>query len=413
MDTSTTLDDCISLEDCQRAAEGLQGAIARTPLVEAPLGISAQGSGALRLKLENLQLTGSFKPRGACNRLTQLSAEQRARGVIAMSAGNHAQGVAYHANRLGIPATIVMPATTPFSKVERTRQHGASVELYGRGLADCKERVETLIEEQGLVLVHPYDDPAIIAGQSTVGLEILADWPEVETIVVPIGGGGLISGIAIAAKAIKPDVRIIGVQAEFYPSMRQAISGETPTSGGETLAEGIAVKTPGELTKAIIRDLVDEILLVSETEIETAVCGLAEHGKIIAEGAGAATLAALAQRPSLIDKTNVAAVVSGGNIDARMLGSVLMRGLGRDGRLVRVRIEIHDEPGVLSRLTGLIGAAGGNIVEVYHQRLFQNVPVKHAEVDVVIETRNAGHVEEILERLRGEGFSTRLQNDLS
>lgn len=391
-----------------RQAEALlKGQVVRTPQVPAPA-LSAAIDGDVVLKLENMQFTNSFKARGAYVKLDSLTAEERARGVIAMSAGNHAQGVAFHANRLGIPATIVMPAQTPFSKVERTRQHGANVVLHGRTLDDSRERAAELIEEHDYILVHPYDDPAIIAGQGTVGLEMLADNPEIDSLVVPIGGGGLISGVAIAAKEVKPSIRIIGVEAELYPSMTQELAGSLPTSGGETIAEGIAVKSPGQITKEIIREHVDEILLVTESELESAVHYLVEHQKIVAEGAGAAGVAALLKHREMFAGAKVGAVICGGNIDARLLASVMMRGLVRDGRLIRLRIEISDEPGVLAKIAQIIGETGGNIVEVYHHRMFQDVPIKLAELDTVIETRNIDHVVEIVTQIESAGYKTRL-----
>lgn len=396
-----------TIDDIRAAATLLQGNAVRTPAV--PAGWLDQRHGTRTfLKLENQQVTGSFKDRGAAVKLASLGPDERRRGVIAMSAGNHAQGVAYHANRLAIPATIVMPAQTPFTKVERTRRHGAKIVLHGRDLSDCAERARELIEERGHVLIHPYDDPSIIAGQGTIGLELLADIPDLDAVIVPIGGGGLMAGIATAVKALKPAVRIFGVEAALYPSMRDAVNGLTPSSGGETIAEGIAVKTPGEMTRAIISELVEDIVLVAEAELEGAIHRLAEEQKLVVEGAGAAGVAALDQLAGRLAGKTVATIICGGNIDSRVFASVLMRGLVRDGRLVRVRVEINDEPGVLARISGLIGAHGGNIIEIYHHRLFQDVPVKLAELDAVIETRNAEHVMEILGALEVEGFKSRL-----
>ncbi len=402
----------VDLQAIREAAKLIQTDILRTPMVEAAelsdrLGLS------LRLKLENLQHTGSFKPRGALVKLASLTAEQRQRGVIAMSAGNHAQGVAYHAARMGMVATIVMPAQTPFVKVDRTRRLGANIVLHGRNISDCAEKVREIVEETGAILIHPFDDPAIIAGQGTIGLEMLDDAPDLDVLVVPIGGGGLIGGIAVAAKAIKPDIRIFGVEVDSYPSMTEALQGLPPSSGGETMAEGIAVKTPGQLNQRIVRALVDEILLVSEKDIERAVQLLIEGRKIVAEGAGAAGVAALLRHGDRFTGERVGTVVCGGNIDSRILGGVLMRGLVADGRMVRLRTEISDEPGVLARIAGLIGDTGGNIVEVYHQRLFQDVPVKMAEVDSVVETRNADHVADIIRRLTDAGYPTRRLGDRS
>jgi threonine dehydratase len=396
-----------TIDDIHAAAQLLVGTTVRTPAV--PAGWLDQRHGTRTfLKLENQQVTGSFKDRGAAVKLASLKPEERQRGVIAMSAGNHAQGVAYHANRLGIRATIVMPAQTPFTKVERTRRHGTEIVLHGRNLSDCGAHAQELIEERGHVLIHPYDDPAIIAGQGTIGLELLADIPDLDAIIVPIGGGGLIAGIALAAKALKPEIQIFGVEAALYPSMYEAVNGLPPSSQGETIAEGIAVKAPGEITRGIISDLVDDIVLVEEAELEGAIYRLAEEQKLVVEGAGAAGVAALATLQDRLAGKTVATVICGGNIDSRVFASVLMRGLVRDGRLVRVRVEINDEPGVLARISGMIGDRGGNIIEIYHHRLFQDVPVKLAELDAVIETRNAEHVMEILETLETAGFKSRL-----
>lgn len=397
----------ITLDDIRGAATTMSGSVVRTPVVPAAWLDRDHGTRTF-LKLENQQVTGSFKDRGASVKLASLGADERARGVIAMSAGNHAQGVAYHAKRLGIPATIVMPAQTPFTKVERTRQHGANVVLHGRDLSDSGERVRTLIEERGHVLVHPYDDPAIITGQATVGLELLEDIPDLDAIIVPIGGGGLIAGIALAAKALKPDIQIFGVEAALYPSMHEAVNHLPASSGGETIAEGIAVKNPGALTRSVIEALVDDIVLVGETELERAVHRLAESQKLVVEGAGAAGVAGLGHLAARVAGKTVATIICGGNIDPRLFASVLMRGLVRDGRMVRIRVEINDEPGVLSRVSGMIGRHGGNIVEIYHHRLFQDIPVKLAELDVVVETRNAAHIDEILAGLEAAGFKTRL-----
>ena len=397
----------VDLNAIRDAAEIIAGSVVHTPTVHSP-SLSKMLGCQLFLKLETQHYTSSFKERGALVKLSGLDAAERRRGVIAMSAGNHAQGVAYHAARLGIPATIVMPETTPFSKVERTRSHGARVVLVGRTLADCRAETERLVEEDKLVLVHPYDDPDIIRGQGTVGLEILEAAPDIDTLVVPIGGGGLISGIAIAAKALKPGIRILGVQVDSFPSMYEAIHGLTASSGGSTLAEGIAVKYPGRLTQPVVAELVDDIVLVPERAIERAVQLLIEEQRLVAEGAGAAGIAALLHEPERFAGHRVATVICGGNIDSRILASVMMRGLVRDGRLVRLRIEISDEPGVLATVARIIGETGGNIVEIYHQRLFQDVPVKQADLDAVIETRNADHVREIMSRFAELGMKARL-----
>jgi threonine dehydratase len=397
----------VTIEDIRTAAAAIQGEVVRTPIIPAKR-LSQELGCEIYLKLENLQFTGSFKDRGALVKLKSLTPQQAEAGVIAMSAGNHAQGVAYHAQRLGIPSVIVMPEFAPFSKVERTRSFGARVVLTGDTLDASAVAAREIAEQEGLSFVHPYDDEKIIAGQGTIGLEMLSDVPELDTIVVPIGGGGIVSGIATAAKALTPEIKVIGVEAELFPSMFQAIHEMQPTAGGTTLADGIAVKNPGELTRAIIEELVDEIILVDEPAIETAVMKLCELQKVVAEGAGAAGIAALLSRPDHSKGRKVGVVICGGNIDVRLLSAVLSRGMVRDGRLVRLRVDIIDQPGVLAKLAQLIGQTGANIIEVFHQRLFYNVPAKQAEIDVIVETRNADHVHEIIQSLRAGGFPTRV-----
>ncbi len=397
----------VTLADIQTAARALAGHVVRTPVVAAPT-LSALAQADIRLKLENLQLAGSFKTRGALNKLLSLSPQQRKAGVIAMSAGNHAQGVALHARTLGIPAVIVMPRGTPFNKIERTEALGAKVVVDGASLSEAGDKAQALAQEQGYTLIHPYDDPLIIAGQGTAGLELMEDAPDIDTLVVPIGGGGLIGGLAMAVKAIKPSVEIIGVQTELYPSMKDCLDGVAPRCGGQTLAEGIAVKKPGEITRTIIRDLVSDILLVPENAIERSVQILMENQKIVAEGAAAATLAAVLGNPERFQGRKIALLISGGNIDARLIASILLRGLARAGRMARLRIEIPDTPGTLARVARLIGEGDGNIIEITHQRLFHDVPVKNTELDAVIETTSARHVEQIIDMLRREGFRTRL-----
>ena len=397
----------VSAADIKAAAKEIEGEVMRTPLVAAPRLSELLGC-ELYLKLENQQYTGSFKDRGALNKLKSLTAEQAKYGVIAMSAGNHAQGVAHHARRLGIPAVIVMPEFAPFTKVERTRELGARVVLLGDTLDASAVAAREIADEENLTFVHPYDDPKIVAGQGTIGFEMLEDQPELDTIVVPIGGGGIISGIAIAAKSVKPEIEIIGVEAELFPSMYQAVNELAPSAGGQTLADGIAVKNPGALTRPIIEELVADILLVDEAQIETAVHVLVEQQNIVAEGAGAAGVAALMKEKERFAGRKVGAVICGGNIDVRLLSWVLTRGMVRDGRLVRLRIGIVDRPGVLAKVAQLIGETGGNIIEVYHQRLFYDVPAKQADVDAVIETRSADHVREIIAALEAGGFPTRV-----
>jgi threonine dehydratase len=401
-DTGTPLP---GLDDVRRAAATIRAAVCRTPAVPA-LALNATLGLDIVLKLETLQRTGSFKERGALNRLVQLTPEERVRGVIAMSAGNHAQGVAYHAQRLGIPATIVMPLDTPFTKIERTAAYGARVTLRGASLTEAREAAYTIAAAEGLVFVHPYDDPWIIAGQGTLALELLEDCPDLDTLVVPVGGGGMIAGVAVAAKALKPGIEIIGVQSEHFPSMRNALKGLPNPVPGQTVAEGIGVKEPGLLTRRLVAQLVDDIVLVDEYHLETAIEMLLTVQKLSAEGAGAAGVAALLQHPERFKGKRVGVVLCGGNIDARLLASILMRGMVRGGRLVRLRAEITDAPGALARVARIIGDLGGNIVEIFHQRLFSDVPVKLADLDVVCETRDMKHVEEIMAKMTEAGFRT-------
>jgi threonine dehydratase len=403
----------VSFEDVRRAASVIAGQVVRTPAVPAPRIAEATGAREVVLKLENQQYTGSFKDRGAYNKLASLDAAAKKAGVIAMSAGNHAQGVAYHAQRLKVPATIVMPQGTPFTKVERTASFGARVLLEGDSIDAAAVFARERAAREGLTFVHPYDDPLIIAGQGTIGLELMTDWPDLETIVVPIGGGGVMSGVAIAATSLKPGIRMIGVEAALYPSMHHAIRNLQPANGGQTIAEGIAVKSPGKLTRAIIADLVSELLLVQEDALERAVQMLAEQQKVIAEGAGAAGLAAMIAHPELFAGQRVGLVICGGNIDSRMLAQVLLRGMVREGRMVTLRIEISDAPGVLGRLAKLVGDSGGNIIEIHHQRMFNDLPPKRADIDAVIETRNPEHYRDIVAALEEDGFPTRVLSNLS
>jgi threonine dehydratase len=399
----------VSIADIRRAEAAIAGALAKTPLVAAPTLSEAAGC-TVYLKLETQHPTGSFKERGALNKLLTLGDNQRRAGVVAMSAGNHAQGVAYHARRLGIPATIVMPEGTPFTKIDRTEALGATVLLQGDSLAAARRASDKLARERGLIPVHPYDDPDVIAGQGTIALEILAARPDLDALIVPTGGGGLISGIAVAAKALKPDIEIVGVQSALYPSMREVLQGRTPdiAVAGATLAEGIAVKEPGKITRRIVATLVADILLVDDVQVEAAIEHLIDREKLVVEGAGAAGVAALLANPERFRGKRVGIVITGGNIDARLLASVLMRGLVREGCLVRLRSELPDVPGALSRLSGVVGGTGGNIVEVHHQRLFQDSSVKRAELDVVVETQNRRHVDAIVAALIEAGFPTQL-----
>jgi threonine dehydratase len=396
----------LTIDHIREAARQLKGAIVETPTTHSRT-LSQLCGAEIFLKLENLQYTASFKDRGSLNKLLSLDAGQRKAGVVAASAGNHAQGVAYHAQRLGIPATIVMPLGTPFTKVVRTRDFGAEIVLHGEGVADAAAMAHKLSSERGLTFVHPYDDELVIAGQGTVAFEMLFQEPSIDTLVIPVGGGGLIGGCAIAAKALKPDLKIYGVEAQLFPSMYNALRGQPPRSGGQTIAEGIAVKDPGKLTLPIVRDLVEDLILVDESALEQAVQLLLEIEKTVAEGAGAAALAAVLAARKAFAGRRVGLVISGGNIDSRLLASVLMRGLVREGRLVRLRVEISDAPGMLSKVAAAIGSCGGNIVEIYHQRLFHDVPVKHADLDVVVETRDAAHGREIMAKLVEAGLAVR------
>jgi threonine dehydratase len=363
------------------------------------------------LKFENLQFTASFKERGALNRLSALSDEERRLGVIAMSAGNHAQGVAYHARRLSIPATIVMPVSTPTVKVVNTRRHGAEVILRGETVEEAAAFARDYGRERRLTFIHPYDDPLVIAGQGTVALEMLGAAPEIDVLVVPVGGGGLISGMAVAAKALKPDIEVIGVQAALYPSMYNAIKGESLPMRGDTLAEGIAVKAPGRITQEIVRALVDDIVLVTEAEIEHALSLLITIEKTVVEGAGAAGLAAVCAQQGRFKGRNVGLVLSGGNIDTRLLAGVLTRELAREGRLSQLSIDLADRPGQLAKVANLLGDAGANIVEVYHQRVFTDLPAKGALLDVVIETRDRAHLDETVGKLRAAGLEVEVRSN--
>ena len=400
----------VTADQIRDTAVRLDGQIIRTPMLEAPM-LSRNLGCELFLKLECLQHTSSFKARGALNAMLGLNDKQRQLGVIAMSAGNHAQAVAYHAEHMGIPATIVMPAQTPFAKVARTRAFGAKVVLEGRNLNECEGTVNALIQEHGLTLIHPYDNELVMMGQGTAGLEMLIDQPDLDILVVPIGGGGLMGGIATIARDMRPNIKIYGVQTELYPSMKLAVEGKEITCGGETLAEGIAVKKPGGVALPVIDALVDEILLVNERELEWAVGALIEQQRVVSEGAGAAGIAAIHANPALFAGKKVGVVICGGNIDPRLLASILNRNMAVDGRIARLRIDISDEPGMLAAISTTIGKCGGNIVEIYHQRLFYDVPVKLAKIDAVIETRGPTHVDEIIAALRAAYFQVRQLDD--
>ncbi len=399
----------VTIADIEAARRVIQGAVLRTPMLPAPR-LSALTGAQVYVKYENLQVTNSFKDRGALNKLASLSEAERRQGVITMSAGNHAQAVAYHAARLGIPATIVMPVTTPFVKVAATRSHGAEVVLDGEGVAEAQARCEQLLAERGLTLVHPYDDEKIIAGQGTIALEMLEDVPALDVLVIPIGGGGLIAGNAIAARARMPSMEIVGAEADLYPSMWNALKGDNRPLGGPTLAEGIAVKNVGKLTLPIIRELVADIVLVNEGELERAVNSYLTLQKTMAEGAGAAGLAAMLAQPERFKGKRVGLILCGGNIDPRILASIMVRELERETRIVSFRLTIPDRPGVLGIIASRLGALGANILEVHHRRLLLDVPAKGTKLDVTIETRDAAHAEDILAALDKDGYHpTRLE----
>ncbi len=399
----------VSFSDIEAAASAIAGEVERTPAVPSRT-LSAVAGTDIFLKFENLQFTASFKERGALNKLKSLPETERRRGVIAMSAGNHAQGVAYHAGRLRIPTTIVMPEGTPFTKVKHTRDFGAKVVMHGTSLSDAFERAREIAQEQGLAFVHPYDDPLVIAGQGTAGLEFLTQTPEIDTLVVPIGGGGLISGMSIAARALKPEITIYGVETARYPSMKNALKGEAAPVGGQTIAEGIAVKAPGVIAQSVIAALVADILLVNETEIEAAMVKLLEIEKTVAEGAGAAALAAVLSRPQLFSGRKVGVVISGGNIDMRLMSNVILRELAREGRILSLTVEIEDRPGVLAHVAHIVGNAGGNILEVSHNRLLTGVSAKSADLGLLIEARDDAHAAEIRRVLETSGYRMRVQH---
>jgi threonine dehydratase len=396
----------IALPDIEAAAVAMRGHVIRTPLTESPR-LSALTGARVFVKYENMQATASFKERGAVNRLARLSAAERQRGVIAMSAGNHAQALAYHARRMGVPATIVMPEPTPLVKVENTRRHGARVVLHGETLAESQERVAEIIAAEGLALIHPYDDPAVMAGQGVIALEMLADCPDLDTLVVPMGGGGLISGIAVAAKALKPSISIIGAEALAYPSFHNALTGAALPIGGATLAEGIAVKNVGQLTLPIIRVLVEGPVLVSEELIERAVNTFATLQHTMAEGAGASGLAAMLAEPQRFAGRTVGLVLCGGNIDARLLASIMVRELERDDRILSIRMTASDRPGLLGFIASRLGALKANILEVSHGRLMLDVPAKGVTIDITVETRGAEHAHDIIAALAADGLAPR------
>ena len=393
----------LTFADIQAASQRLQGAVLQTPCVESRT-LSQITGAQVFLKFENLQFTASFKERGALNKLLMLSDDERAHGVVAMSAGNHAQGVAYHAQRLGMRAVIVMPRFTPGVKVERTRGFGAEVVLHGDTLAEARAHAYQLAQEQQLTFVHPYDDEAIAAGQGTLALEILQAEPDLDMLVVAIGGGGLIAGIATAAKAIKPAIEVVGVQVQRFPSMLNAVRNSDLPMGMSTIAEGIAVTQPGVITQEVVKRCVDDLLLVDEGDIEQAVLMLLEIEKTLVEGAGAAGLAALLRHPEQFKGKKVGLVLSGGNIDPLLLAAIIERGMVRSGRLARIRVSARDVPGVLAQITATVAGAGANIEEVHHQRAFTMLAAQNVEIEFVLQTRNQPHVEQVLQALRAAGM---------
>jgi threonine dehydratase len=396
----------VALNDIQQAAKVIEGHVVRTPCMHSRT-LSEITGAEIFLKFENHQFTASFKERGALNKLASLDAAQRVKGVIACSAGNHAQGVAYHASRLGIPATIVMPRHTPYVKVEQTQRHGAEVILEGEGFDLAKAYAIEQAQARGLTLVHPYDDEKIIAGQGTCGLEMIEDFPGLDTIVVAIGGGGLISGVATAVQSTKPGIEVVGVEMERFPGMYHAMKGSQPMFAASTIAEGIAVKEPGRLTREIIAKRVAEILLVDEGDVEQAITLLLEIEKTVVEGAGAAPLAALLRHPRRFAGRKVGLVLGGGNIDPMMLAEIIERGMVRRGRLARVIVEVTDLPGSLAKVTACVAEQNANIEEVHHQRAFTSLAVQNAELDLVLKTRNSEHVEQIVAALQRAGFKAR------
>jgi len=393
----------LKLQDIEQAAARLQGQVLDTPCVASQTLSQITGC-QLFLKFENLQYTASFKERGACNKLAQLDTAERGRGVVAMSAGNHAQGVAFHAQRLGLRAVIVMPRFTPGVKVERTRAFGAEVILHGDTLEEARQHALALAEQQQLVLVHPYDDEQVVAGQGTVALEILRSQPDLEVLVVAAGGGGLIAGMATAAKALKPSIEVVGVQASRFPAMVNAIMGTQHPQGQHTIAEGIAVGRPGLITQALIRKHVDELLLVDEDDIEQAVLMLLEIEKTLVEGAGAAGLAAVLKHPERFAGRKVGLVLCGGNIEPLVLASIIERGMVRAGRLARIRVSARDVPGSLAHITATVAEAGANIDEVHHQRAFSLQALQNVDIELVVQTRGRAHLAEVLQALREAGF---------
>ena len=395
----------VTIVDIRAAAAAIAGQVLRSPM-RLSRTLSSISGAEVYLKFENRQFTASFKERGALNTLLSLTPQERARGVVAMSAGNHAQGVAYHAGRLSIPATIVMPVTTPFNKVKHTRDFGATVLVEGADLNAATEVARRIEREEGRVFIHPYDDPRVIAGQGTVGLEIVEEFPALDALIVPVGGGGLVSGVAVAAGALKPGIEIFGVQSELYPAMRDVLRGALPASHAtaQTVAEGIAVKSPGAITTPIVKALAADILIAREAEIEHALALILEIEKTLVEGAAAAALAALLAEPARFEGKKVGLVMSGGNIDMRLLSNLILRELVREDRILSLTLELEDRPGQLALVAALVGEAGGNILEVNHNRMMDGTPLKSASLSLVVEARDAAHAGEIRARLAVGGF---------
>ena len=393
----------LTFHDIHAAAARLRDHVLQTPCVTSQT-LSEITGAQVHLKFENLQFTASFKERGACNRLQLLSSVQKARGVVAMSAGNHAQGVAYHAQRMGVRAVIVMPRFTPGVKVERTRSFGAEVVLHGDTLEAARQHAYALAKQQHLTFIHPYDDEGVAAGQGTLALEMLAEQPDLDALIVSVGGGGLIAGVATAAKALKPEMAVVGVQTQRFPSMLNALRGLSLPIGHSSIAEGIAVATAGQFTRNVVRELVDDVLLVDEGDIEQAVLMLLEIEKTLVEGAGAAGLAALLRHGAQFQGKKVGLILSGGNIDPLLLAAIIERGMARSGRLARIKVSARDVPGVLAQITATVAQAGANIEEVHHQRAFTMLAAQNVEIEFVLQTRNQAHVEQVLQALHAQGM---------
>ena len=402
----------IKFNDIVSATKFLNGNINNTPTIKASK-LGKKLDCDLFLKLECLQLTSSFKARGAYLAIRNAKMSNPSKGLIAMSAGNHAQAVAYHAQKVSLPATIVMPEQAPFSKIARTKELGAKVILRGRTLNETTSFVNELAKQEELSLIHPYDNCDVIAGQGTVGIEFVNSVFDLDYLLVPIGGGGLISGVSLAAKSINPQIRIIGVETRLFPSMYNLRNGTSFPCGGDTIADGIAVKSPGEITAPIINKNVDDIILVDEISIEKSISDLFEDERVISEGAGAAGIAAIKENRKYFQNKKVGTIICGGNIDSRIFAGILNRQLSRDGKIARIRIDITDEPGMLAKISQTISKRGGNIIEIFHQRMFHDVPIKKAKIDAVIEAQNANSISEIVQSLRTDGFSVMQVNESS